>query len=362
MATLRKLRSGKWQVVIRLKNLKPQYKTFHTKRDASRWATLIEYEVQLPLAKIKSPPRPLDLNELSEYATNGSLSCLIAPLFEDWIDIFLETSCHKDKSMKGRLCYWKSRFRGFIVTQITPDMVEQELLILSESISGSSVNRYKSNLSSVFKQLNKTPEFRPLKCLNPVRSEFISSFPENPHRDRFLSPEEQKRILYYAKDSHWPMMHLFVLIALSTGARKSEILNLKLQDIDLIKNTAFITKSKNGKPRYVPLISEVQKYLTNLYGNPSHACFPSTISPIQGFDVTKAWLRLRAASNLPSLRIHDLRHTTASNMIAQGHTLIEVAELLGHSQISTTKRYAHLAYHNKAIMVETVWQKIQGAA
>jgi hypothetical protein len=62
MATFRKLRSGKWQAVIRLKNLKPQYKTFNTKRDASRWATLIEYEVQLPLTKIKSPPRPLDLD------------------------------------------------------------------------------------------------------------------------------------------------------------------------------------------------------------------------------------------------------------------------------------------------------------
>ena len=61
--------------------------------------------------------------------------------------------------MEGRLCYWISRFRGFSVTQITPDMVEQELLILSEPISGSSVNRYKSNLSSVFNQLNKPPQF-----------------------------------------------------------------------------------------------------------------------------------------------------------------------------------------------------------
>ena len=74
MATFRKLRSGKWQTIIRLKNLKPQYKTFHTKRDASRWATLIEYEVQLPLTKIKCPPRPLDMNKQQEQLCKSPFS------------------------------------------------------------------------------------------------------------------------------------------------------------------------------------------------------------------------------------------------------------------------------------------------
>ena len=79
-------------------------------------------------------------------------------MFADWIDNFLETPWHKDKSMEGRLCYWISRFRGFSVTQITPDMVEQELLILSEPISGYSVNRYKSNLLDTEEELFATKQ------------------------------------------------------------------------------------------------------------------------------------------------------------------------------------------------------------
>ena len=113
MATIRKLRSGKWQAIIRLKNLKPLYKSFHTKREASRWAMLIESEVQLPLSKIHSPSRPLDLCDLLDYERNGSLQTRIAPAFEDWVNIFLENSSHKDKSMKGRILHWADCFRGY---------------------------------------------------------------------------------------------------------------------------------------------------------------------------------------------------------------------------------------------------------
>ena len=323
---------------------------------------LIESEVQLPLSKIHSPSRPLDLCDLLDYERNGSLQTRIAPAFEDWVNIFLENSSHKDKSMKGRILHWADCFRGYKVTEITADMVEIELLNLSRSISGSSVNRYKSNLSSVFAYLNKSPKFRSLKCRNPVRSEFVSSFPENAHRDIFLSPSQQKHLLNESRNSHWPLMHLFILFALSTGARKSEILNLTWKDIDPENNTALVAISKNGTPRYLPLIPAVSSLMNTCKHPPDYACFPSTINPYQGFDITKAWRKLRSAINMQKLRIHDLRHTAASNMIAQGYTLIEVAELLGHSQISTTRRYAHLANQSKALMAEVVWRKTQEAA
>lgn len=160
--------------------------------------------------------------------TGGAIKALI-PLFEIWTDEFIENSHFGDLSTLGRLKRWKKRFAEKLVTDIRPEDIDEVLLELqAEGLTDSTLNRYKSNLSSVFIAFNRHPKYKLLKFANPVRSEFVSSFSENPPKERFLSPDEQKALLDAARHSHWDRLYLLVLMALTTGARRGELCKLRL--------------------------------------------------------------------------------------------------------------------------------------
>ncbi len=234
------------------------------------------------------------------------------------------------------------------------------LELQADGLTGSTLNRYKSNLSSVFIAFNRHPTYKRLKFSNPVRSEFVSSFSENPPKERFLSPEEQRTLLSAAQASHWDRLYLLALMALTTGARRGELLKLTWRDIDLTQKTATLWKTKNGKPRLLPLVHSVVEELMKFRQNNDHLLFPSTVDPHSPFDFKKAWQGALKESKLQGLRFHDLRHTAASNMVASNRTLFETGTLLGHKQASTTMRYAHLAHHHTSKMAEDVWEQLHG--
>lgn len=234
------------------------------------------------------------------------------------------------------------------------------MLDLAEKRTGSTVNRYKSNLSSVFLAFNKHRKYKLLKFSNPVRNEFVSSFPENPPKNRFLSAQEQKRLLQAAQNSHWDRLYLLILFALTTGARRGELLKLTWKDIDFSQKTALLETTKNGRPRLLPLLLPVIEELLRFRSHPTHKVFPSTVDPCSPFDFKKAWQKAIKEAGLLGVRFHDLRHTAASNMVSNGRTLFEAGTLLGHKQSSTTMRYAHLAHHHTAEMASEVWKNIHG--
>lgn len=266
MATLRKLPSGKYQAIVRLKGLKPIYGTFPTKTKAKQWAQSVESDTAL--ARKLSYKGDLPLEHAVQIDTGkGTLSCVV-PTFDSFVDDFyLAVAKQGDASAFGRVSYWRKYFKGILVTDITPEDVDDALLALEVKgpkgfpLSGSSVNRYKSNLSSVFIEFNKHRVFKRLRFSNPVRSEFVSSFSENPPKNRFLSPDEQKSLLNVSRNSHWDRLYLLVLMALTTGARRGELEKLTWRDIDFAQKTATLSKTKNGKPRLLPLVPPVVEEL-----------------------------------------------------------------------------------------------------
>lgn len=365
MATIRKLPSGKFQAIVRLKGLKPIYSSFPTKAKAKQWAQAVESDTAMARKLAYKGDLPLE-HAVQIDSGKGTLSCVV-PTFEAWIDdYYLAVAKKGDASAFGRVRYWRQYFQGVLVTDITPEDVDDALLGLQakgpqgKPLSGSSVNRYKSNLSSVFVEFNKHRLFKRLRFSNPVRSEFVSSFSENPPKDRFLSPMEQKSLLSAARSSHWDRLYLLVLMALTTGARRGELSGLTWQHIDLAQKTAILRKTKNGKPRLLPLVPPVIEELMRFRQANDHLLFPSTVNPHSPFDFKKAWQNALKAAGLTGLRFHDLRHTAASNMVCNNRTLFETGTLLGHSQASTTMRYAHLAHHHTAEMAQDVWEKIHG--
>jgi integrase len=147
-----------------------------------------------------------------------------------------------------------------------------------------------------------------------------------------------------------------VLISLNTGLRRGELFNLTFVNVDLKKGTIRIEgdSTKNGKSRYVPLNKEAagifQDWLKQT-GETSGLVFPGKEGKI--FDTLKtSWGKLLKAADITNFRWHDMRHNFASQLVMAGVDLNTVRELLGHSDMKMTLRYAHLAPEHKAAAVE----------
>lgn len=180
---------------------------------------------------------------------------------------------------------------------------------------------------------------------NPCRG--VKKYPAN-KKERFLSPAEFARLgeaIQEAQDTGDISVFSAAAIRLLvlTGARKSEILGLKWTYVDLERGLLNLPDSKTGAKtiRLSPPAIEVLTTLPRLAGNPYVICGQVEGQPI--VNLQKPWNRVRRKAGLADCRIHDLRHSFASMAAASGASLPMIGKLLGHSNVATTQRYAHLA-------------------
>jgi integrase len=148
-----------------------------------------------------------------------------------------------------------------------------------------------------------------------------------------------------------------VLLALNTGLRRGELFRLQWQDVQFKRRLLTVRGggAKSGQTRHVPLNSEAAKVLERWKqenGGSRTFVFMNARSTEPLNDVKKAWAVLVKKAGLLAFRFHDLRHTFASKLVMAGVDLNTVRELLGHSDIAMTLRYAHLAPEHKAAAVE----------
>ena len=171
----------------------------------------------------------------------------------------------------------------------------------------------------------------------------ISLFEENNKKERYLSHEETPRLYKAVLHSENTMLQYIIPMLILTGARKRELLDAKWEDFDLPRQSWRIPMTKTGKPRRVPLSGGVLQLLASI---PRHDCDwvfpnPKTLKPY--VSIFYSWNTARKAAGLADVRIHDLRHSFASFLVNSGRTLYEVQKILGHTQVKTTQRYAHLS-------------------
>jgi integrase len=145
-----------------------------------------------------------------------------------------------------------------------------------------------------------------------------------------------------------------VLLAISTGARRGELIRLKWADVDLKAQRAIVNETKNGERRTLPLVGKALEALCELQGPgdneyvfPQPSGFPG---PYESFDAH--WYAALEQACILDMRFHDLRHTTASYLAQQGASLLEIADTLGHKTLSMVKRYSHLAQSHKVSVIE----------
>ena len=190
--------------------------------------------------------------------------------------------------------------------------------------------------------LNRAIDWGMLRTVNPAQR--LKLFKEE-KRERYLSPEELQKVtaaLLAEPDWRW---RAYFPLALMLGTRKSELLTMCWSDIDFNQCTWRIPETKAGNSHLLPLPSPAIAMLEALPSREqSEWVFPSLDSKAGHIvEPAKAWQRIRRRAGVPDVRIHDLRHTLASWLVAQGFNLPLIGRTLNHSQAATTARYAHLA-------------------
>jgi integrase len=175
----------------------------------------------------------------------------------------------------------------------------------------------------------------------------IKKYPEE-KRERFLSPAELRRVGEVLREMEQEGIELPSSIAAArllmlTGCRLGEIMMLQWEHVDIPGKALRLPDSKTGA-KVVHLgrpAIEVLEMIERAEGNPWVTV--GTKSGARLTDLQPFWQRVRARAGLKDVRIHDLRHTFASTAVAAGQGLPMIGKLLGHAQVQTTARYAHLA-------------------
>ena len=166
-------------------------------------------------------------------------------------------------------------------------------------------------------------------------------------RERFLTPEEIGRLakaLDAAKDQRAAGI---IRLCMLTGARSGEVRQARFEqfNLDLGSWSKPAATTKQRKIHRIPISGDVaaivrQRALLVPRGNPW--LFPGDTPGQPVKEIRRFWIGIQSEAKLPDVRIHDLRHTFASLLVSGGASLEMIGKLLGHTQMQTTQRYAHL--------------------
>jgi len=323
----RKLKNKKkrFQAEIRMKGYKCLTASFDRKTDAQAWISKTEADMRANRYNIYSASTKHTLKQaIDRYFAEQKVSV----------------------AKRGQLLWWKKELGHLFLSDIRPSILtEKKQVLLKEKNtkgkirSGSTCNRYLATLSHLLSICWSQWE---LIEENPVRK--ITREKEPKGRTRFLSNDERKRFLAACKESSNPKLFLFVVLLLSTGCRYGEIRNLKWVDIDFFRERITITKSKNSDIRTIPIRGLALKFLQSLSTQNQSLgyVFPGKdrVKPIDFRRSIKTAIR---KAELKNFRPHDCRHSYATEMMAQGLSLGEISQLLGHrGSVDITRRYSHL--------------------
>ncbi|MDW2995477.1 MAG: site-specific integrase [Alphaproteobacteria bacterium] len=344
MATIEKRESknGKvsYRVKVRLKGYPEISETFTTKTLAKEWADKTQSDIRGGMrlivreAKKRTVEELIDLyvNKVLPYKGNGAVDT------------------------KRHLEVWRQLVGKYALININTKMILdarekiQNMETRGKKKSCSTVNRYMAALSVVFSYAVKELEWIDD---NPISK--ISHLQEPKPRVRYLSDEERENLLESARNSTNPYIYAIVLVALTTGARKMEILRLRWEDIDFNANTAILWETKNGEYRVLQLIEPALEELKKLYAKrgKSPYVFPSHDGS-GALDITYCWKDIIRTAGIENFRFHDLRHTCASYLAMTNVNMATIAEILGHKDFKITKRYAHLSPgYKRSVMEDT---------
>ena len=240
---------------------------------------------------------------------------------------------------------FKKYFSGRYLSDVTIWAVEKWKRERAQQVAKTMVNRELTIVKHVFK-MGVTWG---LMTGNPAAS--VAPFRTQEGCIRYLSEAEIPALLDACrKQATSPWLYPVVVLALNTGARQGELLDLRYQDLDPERGLIYFGKTKNGKLKTLPMNSSVRQVVEGLnaqrYGEYLFTWpWGQRIGRTTVYD---AFQKACEAAAIENFRFHDLRHTAASYLVMEGVDLATVKEILGHREVEMTLRYSHLAPAHKA--------------
>jgi integrase len=183
-------------------------------------------------------------------------------------------------------------------------------------------------------------------CIEVARRELVFMLPSNPvqqvkmpragnPRQRRAHAGELEKLLKACEASRCRWLPAAIQLAVETGMRRSELLAMRWDDVDLEARTVLLRNTKNGLPRTVPLSPRALNVIKD-----TPRCGP-TVFAISANALRLAWERLRRRAGVLELRFHDLRHEAVSRFFERGLNVPEVAMISGHRDLRMLFRYTH---------------------
>ena len=271
--------------------------------------------------------------------------------FKDFADRYLEKYAQTNKrSWKTDRSYLKSMSLVLgerFLDEITSEEIEEfkAYRLEKDGVEKSTVNRCLAIMRKLF---NIAVEWNYLRRDEVPK---FKHFPEgNVLKERILSEAEENRLLAASS----PHLRSILIIALNSGCRLGEILNLKWDQVDVKTRTLRIERTKNNKIRMIPintpLFVEFERISSSRDSSEYVFLNPETVKPFGS--IKTAFKAACRRAGIEGLRLHDARHTFASRLIAKGIDLITIKDLLGHGSVRITEKYAHSNLDQKKKAVE----------
>jgi integrase len=277
-------------------------------------------------------------------------------LFSDYVrDSFLPYSRTHKKTYYDdvRICaILGAFFKGKHLDEITPAMIEDykrhRLAVPKRDgkpRSAARVNREFNTLSKILSLAVNDD----LLAVNPCRK--VKRLRTSDARTRYLTADEERRLMAELKDN--PRTRRFVTIALYTGMRRGEIANLAWDNVDADKRIIHVKNTKSGEARSIPMSETVLAVFDELKREAALLSGPvfvrtkkserSKIRPSEEncVDVERSFVSALRRAGIQNFRFHDLRHSAGTRLADAGVNIVAIAEVLGHKDLRTTKRYLH---------------------
>ena len=333
---------------------------------ASFMAQMMQQQLQAPVMPVSPSLAPNQ--SLVQESLNNRLSDLIDAFMMEWEG--------RDSSRAARLQFWIDRCGHMTLRELTAKEIRAAINELAQrparkqvgkdadgefimksrghTLAGATLNRFKMALSAVLKWAIAEGWAPPDDYINPCSR--IPSRKEGKPRDRVLTPEEQKKLLYVAEGCRWPLMWAIIRIGLTTGARRGEISGLTWDNVDIDKGLAVFPITKNGESRTIPLLPDVCEYLRP-WKKKNGYVFASDKKANQPMLFEAIWQDCLADAGLKDSGVvfHSLRHTAITSLIESGANTIQVQQLVGHKSLVMTARYSHLSDQAKSDLVMGVF-------
>ena len=323
-------------------------KTFSSYATARKW--MIEQEALLE----KDTP---------EIQEPGALSFGdLLQRYENEIERYkAESTIARERSI---LDFWKKNLGSCVLTSITPSLINQNMMFLSKNNKPSTVRRYFCTLSAVFAVAVKEWDLLQFNSCLKVRKPKQVQGPI-----RYLSAWERECLLKAAQDSRLRCMYPLIVLGLDTGARKSELLNLRWADVDIGNQRVTYWRRKSGSPHTVPIsefclvvlvewhqwIGEHEEYAQHY--KPSGYVFQNVPGKIAC--IRTEWYRLLKVADIEGFKFHNLRSSCAVDILNNGGSLMAVKAVLGHASINATMAYSTLAQSTLHDVIEAASRKFQ---